>query len=444
MGRTVTLNDAQGHDIATTYLPDDSWQLTDGTMDNNIKTLNWPFMCSLQLNSSKGEVFRYHSALCYEQKNKSYKAATAMYGANIGQTGQYDLDMPRLEQYLDSEAIKQTTSQLYLIGNREIPVVPENRISRQQGAAALQQQKQKALQQIGGQLDGVYFDQQCRIYGFSEDGREYRMAVFATLKAAKMSFMNFGGNIDMSEVTNALGDAFNKAVDNASQNSFIQSMADKGLLGGIIGKKIKENRDRPATEEREVIPAEQPDEYQQFVKMGGLGLQNIEWTVDPTFVLIAPAESFDAAYAGEFVQICAQTGLTQTVMNYRQQVNDQMEQQIQDAATQYMINSRMNTQAILRANQQLNDAYARQNAAWRANSNATFEANRARSNAQFNNSAPDYSEAIRGVNTWVDDSGYEHQMSVNNDQGWINSSGDTIGTDKTVDFIDGFTKMNKK
>ena len=55
------------------------------------------------------------------------------------------------------------------------------------------------------------------------------------------------------------------------------------------------------------------------------------------------------------------------------------------------------------------------------------------SNAQFQRSAPDFSEAIRGVNTYTTSDGREVELSVHADHAWENQAGDVIGTSGSAD-----------
>ena len=94
----------------------------------------------------------------------------------------------------------------------------------------------------------------------------------------------------------------------------------------------------------------------------------------------------------------------------------------------------MQAQAMLAANRQQQAAFDAQFASWQANSDAQHAAFRARTNAQFNSgsgyggaSAPDYSEAIRGVNTFMTSDGREVELDVSASRAYENRAGDVIG-----------------
>jgi hypothetical protein len=59
-------------------------------------------------------------------------------------------------------------------------------------------------------------------------------------------------------------------------------------------------------------------------------------------------------------------------------------------------------------------------------------------------SAGDFSEAIRGVNTYIDKYGQEREFSVSADTVWQNENGDIAGFDAGVDPGYGWTRLQRK
>ena len=55
------------------------------------------------------------------------------------------------------------------------------------------------------------------------------------------------------------------------------------------------------------------------------------------------------------------------------------------------------------------------------------------SQAQFDHHAPDFSEAIRGVNTYTTSDGREVEVSVHADRAFENQAGDVIGTSNSFE-----------
>ena len=98
-----------------------------------------------------------------------------------------------------------------------------------------------------------------------------------------------------------------------------------------------------------------------------------------------------------------------------------------------LANKQVQFQAQQAAHRQQQAAFDSYNQAWQARSDAHHQQFRAATNAQFatpapGSAAPDYSEAIRGVNTYTTSDGREVEVSVQADRAWENQSGDVIGT----------------
>lgn len=243
-----------------------------------------------------------------------------------------------------------------------------------------------------------------RIYTFNMNGQPQTMAVYVRLYAVK----------DASGVENLspVGLMFNAG----------------SALGGLFSKKRQQQRapqqvPRPASQEGAwSIPA-----YDSYVSGG-----TIYWDVCGFATLMAPQSRFEEILNTAFMPLVRSYDIHSDMINLANAAASQEAAQVQ-AATNRQINAmNMQTQATLAAARQASAASSAQVDAYLRQSEAHHQAFRERTNAQFNtgyggSSAPDFSEAIRGVNTYMTSDGREVELDVSADRAYENQAGDVIG-----------------
>lgn len=297
-----------------------------------------------------------------------------------------------------------------------------------------------------------------RIYSFTAGGQPWKMAACVKLDATKEG-MNLGEGMGgaLGGIAEQIGDAFSSAAA-AIPNPFASDYKEKssdgdpystlgGFLmgGGLVGKM---KRDREAAQRaqaqgeqvtvppREAVEAERDPasgavwslpEFSSYTKMG-----TIFWSVSLVATLVSPeklfAEQFNEGFLPVIKTIEAHPDIERLCLDVARQEALQVQQ-----ATQTQINvNQANFQAQQAAHRQVQQAYDSYNQAWHARSDAHHAQFRAASNSMFNTAgtgtaSPDYSEAIRGVNTFTTSDGREVELSVNSDRAYENQAGDVIG-----------------
>ena len=223
--------------------------------------------------------------------------------------------------------------------------------------------------------------------------------------------------------------------------SGVDTLNPAGLMtgfGSALGGLFSQNRGR----ERQSAKVAQPDmpaganhatwctsDYEAYKNAG-----TIYWAVSGLAQFYTTKERFDAAYRQAFLPLVMDYKLHPDVMAMSDAYGQRQAAAIHQAERQQINRMNMQAQAMLAANRQQQAAFDAQFASWQANSDAQHAAFRARTNAQFNSgsgyggaSAPDYSEAIRGVNTFMTSDGREVELDVSASRAYENRAGDVIG-----------------
>lgn len=196
------------------------------------------------------------------------------------------------------------------------------------------------------------------------------------------------------------------------------------------------------------MPGMDDDARAQVFRQAGPS-QDISWTILAELCLVAPAERFDEVFDGAFVDVANSVTLDQGLMEERARINFSRQQQVQAATNQAIGQMQMQFATWQQMHAQQQQAFDAQLRAWQANSDAHHRAFRQRSQEQFYGSpagsggAGDFSEAIRGVNTYVDKYGHEVEMDVSAETVWQNEAGDIAGFDKGVNPGYGWTQLRQ-
>ena len=162
------------------------------------------------------------------------------------------------------------------------------------------------------------------------------------------------------------------------------------------------------------------------------GEGTIFWDVSGIATLYAPADRFGKAYAEAFIPFVTGYWPHDDILNLALADAQQQAAAVQQATSMQVQRMNMQFQAQQAAMRQVQAAADARFEAWQRQSDAHHAAFRERTNAQFNDSgygggAGDWSEAIRGVNTFVTSDGREVQLDVSADRAYENQAGDVIG-----------------
>lgn len=249
-----------------------------------------------------------------------------------------------------------------------------------------------------------------RIYSFDLNGTAYKMAVYVRVYAIKD-----GSGVD---VISPVGLVF--------------------TLGSALGNRMSKKKvERAAATD----PSARPDadtiaasDGKPFC-MPGLNAYmeggTIYWDVSGIATLYASSSHFDKAYSEAFVPFVTSFRLHDDIQNLAAADARQEAAAVQQATNIQIQQMNMQHQAMQAAARQMQAAADARFEAWQRQSDEHHAAFRERTNADFRDSggsgAGDWSEAIRGVNTYVTSDGREVQLDVSADRAYENQSGDVIG-----------------
>lgn len=249
-----------------------------------------------------------------------------------------------------------------------------------------------------------------RIYEFEYAGVPRSAAVYVRLFAIKDA-----SGIDLMPVglAGSLGGAIGGAIGNAIARKRSKSPAQGTAPSGPV-----RTADAPAW----CVPS-----FDDYIKGG-----TIYWSVQGLSALVTRRDTFDQCFEQVFLPLVRTYQIHQDVLGLSGEAGRQYAASVQQATNAQIARMNAQTQAALAADRQRQAAFDAQLASWHANSDAHHAAFRAQTNAQFNDgyggsAPPDFSEAIRGVNTFVTSDGREVELDVSADRAYENQAGDVIG-----------------
>ena len=259
----------------------------------------------------------------------------------------------------------------------------------------------------GAQLREPFVAEFCRVHEFLLNDEPYTSASYVRLYAVKDAASDGIGAAGM--MMGGLG----------------------GLLGGLISAGFSKRESRAQAEAVPAsvasgLPAWCAPDFAAYNKGG-----TVLWSVEGVASLNAPSIHFDELFHQVFLPFAGTFLLHDDVWDLIVSDSLQHAAALQQVTNQTVANMNAQTQAALAADRQRQAAFDAQLASWHAASDAHHAAFRERTNAQFGGSSGggvgDFSEAIRGVNTFVTSDGREVELSVQSDRAYENQAGDVIG-----------------
>ncbi len=255
---------------------------------------------------------------------------------------------------------------------------------------------------------GYYLKGLCRVYDLTANGLDFRFAVTTVLAAWKYQIAGIGGGF---------GDIGNALFGNSP-------------LGKFFGSNSQQTQ-QPQTGAFNDMP------------MNSV----IEWGSDGLFTMQCFPQEFELAFKGAYTDFCStfrlDNGIREKLYNMQSQILQDIARHTQQRIDQ--MNRQFQSWQQIHATQQATfDSY---NRSWWARTNSADAARRSayQSRMASESSASDrYSEAVRGVNTYVRPDGTEVEVSVAYDRAYTNYSGDTLGSNSAFEPGGNWTEMNRK
>lgn len=457
-GNMTIYNKADGKPLATIIIPI-GWEVGDTFVNYNKCTVNIPYSVGFNLVNNMGSTIHVETGNSYMDQGPVL---------HTRRQAPHTIQKPFLtvDKYLD-EYVTEVGKTLNDVPTfkEEMPI-PLDEYDKQIDFNKTRQALEEELHQeeiaTGAKavVNGIYCDSACRAYECGDKvivaytrvyGRQAGIAMFAAV------------NNGINGIVKGIGGFLNKQKETPTTNnqnnnqSFLNKMADSGLLGGMLGKKFKtrpqekttveEPIKEPVIEEKEEITEEQANPM-LYGRMNNPGQgEFLEWQSDPVFLLITSKEEYKVLTDKALTLVCSSFCLSQEVTREHQNLRTQMQQAYQQQLGQEAQAQYQHGQALINIGQQRMQANYRYIDAMRARSNQQFEAQRSAYNSRMeaqDRMRDGFSEAIRGVNTYIRPDGKEVEVSVSADTAWINGKGEIVGGSAGFDPGYGWTKMDRK
>ena len=461
-----TVRDAStGYGLFRMKVPS-GWQVT-GTALRRTQTSSRPYVAQVELRDRSAGTITLRMGEAGTRKSAGMNALLGAYGGHLAgiDTSNY-ADVPDPIAVADSNASMVASG----VGATQL------RFSRQLAFGNLEGERNKILhamrrqpQSMGIRSSNPLVGIVLRIYELTVNGRQWQLASFVRLEAIKQDFgMDEGVSNALGGLADSLGDMASRAFGGMgslfsgqqggqgqaagqSYDGQQQGLGSFIMGGGLLGKKLRE-RQAAMTTQQPVPTYQQPTAQAQPTQMAGQAQQapsqgsawcipefsqyvssgTIKWGIPLVATYLAPAESFDAQLRTAFLPLVSTIAIHPDVESLTVQAIQQESAQIQAATQGQIARNQQAFQMQQAAHQQQQAAFDSYNSAWQARSDAQHQQFRAATNAQFatpaGGAAPDFSEAIRGVNTYTTSDGREVEVTVRADRAYENQAGDVIGT----------------
>ena len=217
-----------------------------------------------------------------------------------------------------------------------------------------------------------------------------------------------------------------------------------GGLGTVFGSLFGSSRNRPQeaapTAPSQAAGAWCTEDFASYAKSG-----TIFWSVEALASFAAPADVFAEQFTSAFLPLAGTSMVHDDLFGLSARVVMEEAGAVQQATNATI--SQMNAQhrAAMEANRRVQQAYDSYNASWQRASDEHHRQFRESTNRQFDSfpggSSPDYSEAIRGVNTYTTSDGREVEVSVRAEHVYENQAGDVYGTDSSFEPGGDWTEL---
>ena len=403
------------------------WKVS-GTALRRTGSASKPFVPQAELNDKAGGVMRLTVGDAGTRFSKGMQGMMAMYGSAIAAVDRTNYaEMPDPLALADS-AMAQIASQ---IGAADL------RFAGQMSSQSLQALLQRSLSYMqrfmgaqAGSVGDPFAAEVLRTYTFMRSGTPWKAASYVRLYAVKdCSGVGDGFIGGIGDLAGKLGDALGGLFGGRRQNQgmqqsqmqtpqSMQAQAQQAMSGGAAW----------------CMP-----EFTSY-NAGGTVL----WDVAAQALIAAPAADFDAQFQQVFCPVATALEIHDDVVSLTISEIQQHAAQIQQATNTRIAQNQAAFEAQQAAMRQRQAAFDSYNQSIQAASDAHHRQFMDSSRQQFEHSAPDYSEAIRGVNTFTRSDGTEVELSVHSDRAYENQAGDVIGGSGGFDPGADWTEIPRK
>lgn len=435
-----------------------------------------PYTAQVLLSNDRGGALVVYVDDAGQRLGGAIKAMMTMYGGNLAGVDRTNYaDMPDPVAEADKVAAHQAgydhVSNMRFIC--QLPCENLNEIHRQ-----ATETYQQIIRADGGTFEGAMAACVMRIYEYFSDGAPQKMAVYVRLTAAKFGLpatMGLGmpgmGGLDglgdaFSGIADKIGSLFGKGKNNPPAQAPFGGPgfpAQQGQFGG------------PGLPAQQAPYGMQGYPGQQMMGAPGMGASgmgapgmaggvqwsipnfydfnrsgSIAWSLDEVAYLLAPRDDFDAEFKRMFVPFTESVQHHPDFLRITQQATQQAAAQIQQRTNTVIAQQQQAFQAQQQAMRERQAAFDSYIDSVQQASDRHHQEFRRRSNEMFDGgsyssgSSGDWSEAIRGVNTFVTSDGREVELSVSSDVAYENQAGDVVGGPSHFDPGADWTQISRK
>ena len=380
------------------------WKVV-GTSLQRMGSSSRPYLPQVELRDAKGGVIRVTQGEAGIRNSKAMQAMFAMYGqALVGVSTVNYAEVPDPLQACDELAVQYLT-QMGAQNTQCLGQLDEDRLEALQQRAFARLQNQ--ARQEGASVSEPFVASVLRVYAFELGGTPWRMACYVLLEAAKANMMGDGLNFMTGGLMDGIGKLFGGG--RSQEQPAPQQAGQQGAWDRAGGP-------------RWCLP-----EMGEYTRGG-----TIVWSLEQLSMMAAPADVFDERMQRDFLPLVHTVETHSDVLGLAMQVVRHETAMVQQSTQNTIAMKNAQFQAQQAAMRQQQAAFDSQLEQWHRNSDAHHQAFRERTNAQFNTpvgggGSPDFSEAIRGVNTFVRSDGTEVELDVSADVAYENQAGDVIG-----------------
>ncbi len=425
--------------------PMPGWQVS-GTALQRTGTSSRPYVPQVELRDRAGGVITMRLGDAGARRSAGMAAVLGMYGGQLAgvDTANY-ADVPDPLMIADMTAA----------GIAANMGASDFRFARQLACPDLEQRRQREFARIqriaqgqGAMVSSPFIAVVLRTYELTCDGQPLKAACFVEMSAAKDGMGLGEGLGGVMEGIGGLGAGVMEGIGGLVGSGAVDFFMGGGLIGKM--KRDRAAQAQQATQAQAQQPAQpaqaqaqQPAQVTQAQAQQALSQGvawcapefadyvaggTIYWYVQAIVTFTAPAAAFDEQFESTFLPLVGALDVHPDVESLSMQVVQQEAARIQGATQTQLAQNQAAFQAQQAAHRQQQAAFDSYNQSVSAARDARHQQFMASSHQQFDHRTPDYSEAIRGVNTYTTSDGREVELSVHADHAWENQAGDVIGT----------------
>ena len=388
--RTVFVDKSTGYTLGSVLMPQ-GYQSTCMIIPN-LSTYAYPIEVSCSVFNNKGTIYTYFTGEGFCDVSKA-PMVKSIYAQGVNQINRVVYkDFMEGEAYIDNYVRNYAQKNpLKFIKDRPFPI---DNYSNDEEVNKYRTQIEMDLRAKGGMspnILGYYIDPVCREYEMEMNGQTFVIVCATSLKACKY-------NIGMASALGGLSGLFGKKKKEAPTNSFA------------------------------------PNKINDVV----------DWAGDGVYMMQCLKGNEEEAFK-HFVIFCSTYKVDDGILARSKDMQRQIDANINSYTQNNIRQQQQNFQAWQQINASRQAAFDAKNQAWWDNSNAHHSSVMSSGSSSSSYSSADkFSEAMRGVNTYVREDGSEVEVSVAYDHAYTNNLNDTFATNSSFEPGGNWTEMHKK